>query len=68
MDPVFPTDYEIIDAMIQYGGGFVAKLGHLFHYADPANQARLRAAFPEYWAEYRDLANLRAKQSLEDRV
>lgn len=50
------TDYEITDAMIVYGGGFVRGLAHLFTLADPQNQERLKNAFPDYWQQYADLA------------
>lgn len=49
-------DWEITAAMITYGGGFVAALGALYRRADPMNQVRLKAAFPEYWQEYAELA------------
>ncbi len=52
-------DYEITEAMIRFGGSFVAQLGRLFRLADYDNQSRLRAAFPEYWREYRELAALK---------
>lgn len=50
------TAYDITEAMIRYGGGFVSGLGRLYRQADASNQAKLVAAFPEYFAEYRDLA------------
>lgn len=56
------TDYEIVDAMIQFGGGFVQALGRLFYLADAQNQDRLKKAFPEYWAKYKDLATLKAQK------
>lgn len=55
-------EYEVTEAMIRFGGSFVQQLGRLFRSADEQNTARLMAAFPEYWAEYRDLAvRMRAK-------
>ena len=56
------TDYDVADAMILYGGNFVQTLGHLFQRGDADNQARVKAAWPEYWAEYRELARLKAAQ------
>lgn len=53
-----PTDYQVTNAMILYGGSFVAKLGELFNVADPQNQAALKTAFPAYWAEYAELHKL----------
>jgi hypothetical protein len=54
-----PTDDEIADAMLRYGGGFVSCLGELMQRADPENRAILKAAFPHYWAEYAALAILK---------
>lgn len=56
------TEYEITDAMITYGGGFVSGLGRLFRAADVVNQAKLKAAFPEYWEQYREMAALRLQE------
>lgn len=50
------TDDEITETMVRFGGGFVAHLGRLFRFADPANQQRLKRAFPEYWQRYDELA------------
>ena len=49
-------DYAITEAMITYGGSFIASLGRLFRLADDVNQARLKVAFPGYWREYRAIA------------
>lgn len=57
------SDYTIAETMRIYGGGFVRVLGTLFHLADPVNQAKLKAAFPEYWTEYAELAALKAKSA-----
>lgn len=56
------TDDDITDAMITYGGSFVVALGWAFRRADIVNRARLKAAFPEYWAEYRELAERKRQQ------
>jgi hypothetical protein len=40
-------------AMKQYGGSFVACLGEALIHADNDNTERIKAAFPEYWAEYK---------------
>jgi hypothetical protein len=50
-----PTDYDITEAMIIYGGGFVSALGALFRCADAENQQILKSAFAHYWTEYREL-------------
>ena len=44
-----PTDYEITEAMITYGGAFVSRLGELYGHADRENQAILKRAFAHYW-------------------
>ena len=54
MDQV--TDYEIVNAMIKYGGGFVSDLGKLYYKADSNNQEKLKLAFPEYWKQYKNIA------------
>lgn len=50
------TDHDIADAMMSFGGGFVEALARAFYRADPCNAEKLKRAFPEYWAEYRDIA------------
>jgi hypothetical protein len=52
------TDFAITEAMLRYGGGFVADLGALFRRADADNQAILKAAFAHVWAEYAAIARL----------
>jgi hypothetical protein len=59
-----PTNYEITDAMMTYGGAFVAGLGLLYRKADGSNQLRLKAAFPEYWREYREIALKRSPRTV----
>lgn len=51
-----PTDYAVIRTMEMFGGGFVQTLAQLCHRADPDNLARIKAAWPEYWAEYAEVA------------
>jgi hypothetical protein len=57
-DTIKPTDYDVIEAMKRYGGSFVKKLAEAFALADPQNQARLKAAFPEYWKKYTEMAEI----------
>ena len=52
------TDVEITDAMVRYGGSFAVKVGEAYDRADPVNRAKLKAAFPEEWERYRQLAVL----------
>ena len=56
------TDYNIIQAMHQYGGSFVRRLAELYQYADDDNRKRLKEAFPEYWTKYSELASLTEKR------
>jgi len=55
------TDYQIADAMKAIGGSFVRALGLAWFAADLINREKLKAAFPEYWEEYRELVALRAR-------
>jgi len=52
-------DYQVIEAMIQYGGSFVARLGQAALCADHVNLARLRDAFPDYWRQYAEMVRLK---------
>jgi hypothetical protein len=56
------NDYEITDAMITYGGGFVSRLGQLYRSADVVNQAKLKVAFPEIFDAYDTLAQVKAER------
>ena len=49
-------DYDVIEAMVQLGGGFVSALGEAARRADEDNLERLKLAWPEYWARYTALA------------
>jgi hypothetical protein len=57
MTPI--TDWDIADAMTRYGGSFAQALGRLYLAADESNQRRLREAFPDAWAEYREIVQRR---------
>jgi len=46
------TDFQITETMMKLGGGFVSHLGRLWRLGDDSNRAKLKAAFPEYWASY----------------
>jgi len=43
-------------AMQRRGGSFVKTLGQLIPLADVQNRAKLQAAFPEYFEQYRKIA------------
>jgi len=51
------VDDATLEAMNAYGGSFVRTLARLYRVGDSINQARLRAAFPEYFSEYARLAH-----------
>ena len=51
------TDAETIRFMKANGGSFVRALGEAATRADNANIARIKAAFPEYWARYSQWAD-----------
>jgi len=44
------------EAMRRRGGSFVKTLGQAFPLGDARNRAKLLEAFPEYFAEYRAIA------------
>jgi len=52
------NDEEIVVAMARYGGGFVSLLAKLYRQADADNRARIKAAWPEYFRKYAELAAL----------
>ena len=56
------TEWEIAEAMVQYGGGFVSQLGKLFRAADVDNKKRLVAAFPDYFDQYREIAQRKVER------
>lgn len=51
-------DHQTIEAMKRYGGGFVKALADAALLADDINLERLKAAFPEYWKKYSDMARV----------
>jgi hypothetical protein len=50
---------NILAAMETYGGSFVKQLAVLYARADQVNRARLEMAFPDYFAEYDEMASHR---------
>ena len=50
------ADMDVIEAMEKYGGSFVVALAQAFRRADLTNFAKLKAAFPEYWKQYEEMA------------
>ena len=59
------TDYQIVETMITYGGSFAQKLGQAFRCADDRNRARLQAAFPDLWEQYKELAEMQEQRARE---
>jgi hypothetical protein len=57
-----PTEWETVNAMTLYGGSFVEQLAKLYNCADNSNQLRIRAAFPELWSQYEELASMQKKK------
>ena len=56
------TDYDITTAMHHLGGTFVAKLAAAWMVADPQNRDKLKAAFPDYWDDFREVIKLRRER------
>ena len=50
------SDELILSVMSIYGGSFVQALAEAALRADPENLERLKNAFPEYWDEYKKMA------------
>jgi hypothetical protein len=53
-----PTDYEIATAMERFGGSFAVALSLCCFRADAENLDRIKAAFPELWAEYAEYVRM----------
>ena len=59
------TDNEVISAMFACGGSFDEALAGAANVADEDNLARIKAAWPETWAKYAELALIRRKSEQE---
>lgn len=57
------TDYDIAKMMRKCGGSFAQAMAEAWFKADPINQARIKAAFPDLWITYADLAERRTKDA-----
>ncbi len=62
------TDWEVVRTMERFGGHFIRILAELCHRADPENLAKIKATWPEYWAEYQQLAKLAKEAEMSDAV
>lgn len=47
---------DVAQAMDKHGGGFVQTLARLIYKADPINKAKIKATWPEYWEQYKKVA------------
>jgi len=54
--PMEDNDHKVIEAMERYGGSFVKALAVAFYRADHINTQKLKSAFPEYWEQYKKMA------------
>ena len=52
------NDLKTIQAMRRYGGGFVVALSEAALAADANNLARIKKAWPEYWAKYTRMSQI----------
>ena len=50
------TDREILRAMTTYGGSFAQAIARAALLADSENFVKLKAAFPELWNRYAEIA------------
>ena len=57
MDTDLDEKLGVIQAMETYGGSFVKALASCMRHADHFNLERIKAAFPDYWDQYKDMAN-----------
>jgi len=46
-------DYQVVEMMEKYGGGFVKVLAELARHADPVNLMKIKVTWPEYWQDYK---------------
>lgn len=51
-------DLKVIEAMERYGGSFVVALAQAARRADSTNLERIKLAFPEYWQQYMQMADM----------
>jgi hypothetical protein len=52
MNPYQHSEYEILEAMHVYGGGFVKQLAVLYRLGDRENKIKLEEAFRNYFTQY----------------
>jgi hypothetical protein len=49
-------EYNVVDAMDDFGGSFVKSLAQCFRQADDNNFRKLKEAFSNYWSQYEKMA------------
>ncbi len=54
-------DFEVTEAMLNYGGRFVVCLAKLARACNARDLKRLKATFPEYWEDYDKMAKFDAE-------
>jgi len=54
---------KTIAAMREFGGSFVKRLAEAWQCADEDNSAKIEAAWPEYLAKYRQIAETMPKET-----
>jgi hypothetical protein len=50
------NDKKTIETMMEYGGSFIRKLGAAALAADQENLTKIKATWPDYWAQYSRMA------------
>ncbi len=58
-------ELEVLRKMEEMGGSFVSHLAKAWVRADIFNHQRLMVAFPEYWAEYERMVDIREEEDGE---
>jgi len=61
METMSADDLNVVNAMRRFGGSFVYALSQAAECADEINLAKIKAAWPEYWAAYKNMYDDAAK-------
>lgn len=59
-------NYWTIEAMARYGGSFVKALAECARRADRENLEKIKAAWPQYWADYLEIGKKLEKETYPD--
>ena len=57
-----------LDAMLEYGGGFVKALARAFEAADPNNRETIKQSFSEIWTRYMAMGVEQEYELTRDRI